>query len=100
MGPGTLARMAEAGTSYRDLEYVFLTHLHSDHTLDLVTLLQANNATPGWTRTTPLRVTGCRGTRRLYTDLLAAYPDVSPKSYPLEVRECGSERVEGDGWTI
>lgn len=100
LGPGTVARMAEAGTSYRDLEYVFLSHLHSDHTLDLVTLLQANNATPGWTRSKPLRLTGCRGTRKLYDDLLAAYPDVSPKSYALEIRECGAERITADGWTI
>ncbi len=100
LGPGTLARMAEAGTSYRDLEYVFLTHLHSDHTLDLVTLLQANNATPGWTRAKPLCLTGCRGTRRLYNNLLAAYPDVAPKSYALEIRECDAERIQADGWTI
>jgi ribonuclease BN (tRNA processing enzyme) len=100
LGPGTVARMAEAGTSHRDLEHVFLTHLHSDHTLDLVTLLQANNATPGWTRSKPLRLTGCYGTRRLYDSLLAAYPDVSPKSYPLEIRECGPERIRADGWTI
>jgi ribonuclease BN (tRNA processing enzyme) len=92
--------MAEAGTSYRDLEYVFLTHLHSDHTLDLVTLLQANSATPGWTRSKPLRLIGCRGTRRLYDNLLAAYPDVTPKSYALEIRECGVERIQVQGWTI
>ncbi len=100
LGPGTLERMAEAGTSYRELEDVFLTHLHSDHTLDLVTFLQANKATPGWTRTRPLRLMGCRGTRRLYDALLAAYPDVAPQSYQLEIRECEAERIEADGWVI
>ncbi len=100
LGPGTIARMAEAGTSYRDLNDVFLTHLHSDHTLDLVTLLQVSNFTPGWTRTKPLCLTGCRGTRRLYDELLAAYPDVTPKSFALEIRECAAERIQADGWTI
>ncbi len=55
-GPGTLARLAAAGVSYRDLEYVLVSHLHADHTLDLVTLLQATNAIPEWTRTRPLNL--------------------------------------------
>ena len=100
MGPGTLARLAEAGVSYRDLEYVFLTHLHSDHTLDLVTFLQVNESTPGWTRTTPVHLTGCRGTQRLYEQLMSAYPGCAPRSYALEIRELGAERLEFGAWSI
>ena len=100
MGPGTLARLAEAGVSYRDLEYVFLTHLHSDHTLDLVTFLQANESTPGWTRTRPVYLTGCRGTQRLYDQLVSAYTGCAPQSYALEIRELGAERVDFGAWSI
>jgi ribonuclease BN (tRNA processing enzyme) len=100
MGPGTLARLAAAGISYRDLEYVFLTHLHSDHTLDLVTFLQVNESTPGWTRTNPVHLTGCRGTQKLYEQLMSAYPGFAPKSYALEIRELGAERVDFGAWTI
>ena len=39
LGPGTIPRLNAVGVSYRDLEHVFLTHLHPDHTLDLVMLL-------------------------------------------------------------
>ncbi len=100
IGPGTLARLASAGVSYRELEYVFLTHLHSDHTLDLVTFLQINDSTPGWTRTNPVYLTGCHGTQKLYAQLMSAYPGIAPKSSALEIRELGAERVEFGAWTI
>ena len=100
LGPGTLARLAEAGVSYRDLEYVFLTHLHSDHTLDLVTFLQVNESTPGWTRARPVHLTGCRGTQRFYEQLMSAYSGCAPRSYALDIRELGAERVEFGAWSI
>jgi ribonuclease BN (tRNA processing enzyme) len=100
MGPGTLARLAAAGVSYRDLEYVFLTHLHSDHTLDLVTFLQVNESTPGWTRTKPVHLAGCLGTQKLYNQLMAAYTGFAPRSYALEIRELGAEHVEFGEWSI
>ena len=70
LGPGTLSRLNAAGVSYRDLEYVFLTHLHPDHTLDLVMLLQALNWTPGFVRERTLHLIGCPGTQSLYEGLL------------------------------
>lgn len=100
MGPGTMARLALAGVSYRDLEYVFLTHLHSDHTLDLATFLQANDSTPGWVRTRPVHLIGCRGTRQFYEQLMQVYPGIAPQSYSINIREVGTERIVFDDWTI
>ena len=100
MGPGTLARLAAAGVSYRDLEYVFLTHLHSDHTLDLATFLQANDSTPGWTRTQPVHLSGCRGTQRFYAQLMQTFPGIAPQSYALDIRELGAARAAFDAWTV
>lgn len=34
-GPGTLIRLSELGMTPKDIDYVFLTHFHSDHTSDL-----------------------------------------------------------------
>ena len=34
-GPGTITRLAQAGLNVKDLDYVFITHFHSDHTSDL-----------------------------------------------------------------
>lgn len=100
LGPGTLSRLEAAGASYRDLEYVFLTHLHPDHTLDLVMLLQALNYTPGWTREKPVHLIGCRGTRALYADLVRAYPSITPRTFEMGVREMSAERIAFAGWTI
>ncbi len=100
LGPGTIPRLTAAGASYRDLEFVFLTHLHPDHTLDLVMLLQALNYTPGWTREKPLHLIGCRGTHALYADLVRAYPSIAPRAFEMGVREIGAERIAFADWTI
>lgn len=100
LGPGTIPRLDAAGVSYRDLEYVFLTHLHPDHTLDLVMLLQALNYTPGFTRERPLHLLGCPGTQSLYKDLLHAYSSIKPRSFELDIREVSAARLAFDAWTI
>jgi ribonuclease BN (tRNA processing enzyme) len=100
LGPGTISRLAAAGVDYRILEELFLTHLHSDHTLDLATLLQIYDSTPGWVRNRPLRLNGCKGTRDFYDRLMAAYPGITPSTYSLEIRELGAERLEGPGWVV
>jgi ribonuclease BN (tRNA processing enzyme) len=100
LGPGTLPRLDAAGVSYRDLEYVFLTHLHPDHTLDLVMLLQALNWTPGFTRERPLHLMGCPGTQSLYEGLLRVYPSVAPRSFELTIGEVSAARITFDAWTI
>ncbi|HZQ08135.1 MAG TPA: MBL fold metallo-hydrolase [Anaerolineae bacterium] len=99
-GPGTLARLNAADVSYRDLEYVFITHLHSDHTLDLVTLLQALAATPGWTREKTLHITGCRGLDDFLRALMQTYNGIAPRGYELIVSEIVEERREFPSWTI
>ena len=100
LGPGTIPRLNAATVSYRDLEYTFLTHLHPDHTLDLVMLLQALNWTPGFTRERPLHLIGCPGTQALYDGLLRVYPSVTPRSFELDIREISAGRIAFDAWTI
>lgn len=40
-GPGTLRKMLEVGITYRDVDILLYTHLHPDHTADLVPTLFA-----------------------------------------------------------
>ena len=87
LGPGALARLAIAGLDYRELDTVFISHLHPDHALDLVTLLQATNATPGWSRTRPLFLYGCRGLSAFVGQLLETFRDAVPETYALEIVE-------------
>lgn len=100
IGPGTVARLAKAGVSHRDVEYVFITHLHPDHVLDLAALVQANSCTPGWSREKPLHLVGCQGLAAFYQGLLALFPDIAPRTYEVGVRELGTERIAYVDWTI
>ena len=75
-GPGVVRR-AEAARrkgvaplESRKLDIVFLTHLHSDHTLGCPDLLLSPWVTD---RASPLRVYGPPGTRALFDGILAAY---------------------------
>ncbi len=100
LGPGTLARLATAGVSHRELGRVFISHLHSDHVLDLVTLLQASNATPGWKREAPLELYGCHGLARLVRQVMVAFDGTAPEGFPLRVVELGAERHDLGGFAL
>ncbi|MGC8787456.1 MAG: MBL fold metallo-hydrolase [Anaerolineae bacterium] len=100
IGPGTVARLAQAGVGYSDVEYVFVTHLHPDHVLDLAALIQANSCTPGWMREKALHLAGCQGLAAFYQGLLALFPDIAPQTYGVNVRELGTERIAYAHWTI
>jgi ribonuclease BN (tRNA processing enzyme) len=100
LGPGTLARLAAADVSYRDLTRVFISHLHSDHVLDLVTLLQASNATPGWTREKPLELIGCHGLKAFVARLTELFDGTAPEGFSIAVTELGEDRRDFDGWKL
>jgi len=40
-GSGTLGRLLAAGSEPTELDFIYYTHLHTDHTADLIPLLQA-----------------------------------------------------------
>jgi len=67
-GYGTLAALKAANVNHREVARVFLTHLHDDHTADLVALLGRQ-----WTdgRVDPTDVFGPYGTSRLVEAALA-----------------------------
>ena len=79
---------------------MFISHLHSDHVLDLVTLLQASNATPGWKREDPLELYGCRGLATLVSQVMAAFDGTTPEGFPLRIIELGEERHDLGGFTV
>lgn len=87
IGSGSLRRLAEAGISYLEIDYVFLTHLHPDHTGDLVPLLFASR-NPLQPRTKRLTVSGPPGTKDFYRGLLGVYGDlVEANEYKLGIVE-------------
>lgn len=89
MGPGIVRQAAAAenrgvwALDARRLRYVFVTHLHSDHTLGFADLI----FTP-WVvgRTRPLEVYGPPGIKAMADNILQAYKeDIAMRSHGLEM---------------
>ena len=97
-GPGVIRRASAAfhrsgitPLALPNLEHLFLTHLHSDHTIGLPDLM----LTP-WVlgRKNPLKVWGPKGTERMATHLLEAYRD------DIDLRRTGPDGTESEGWKV
>ncbi len=97
-GPGLVRRAAAMSPRFGGsipalaaarLTRVFLTHLHSDHTLGLPDLM----LTP-WVmgRDVPLQIYGPEGTAHMVASLLGAYRD------DIQYRRFGSEPANDQGW--
>jgi ribonuclease BN (tRNA processing enzyme) len=97
-GAGVMRRAAAAAERYgipglqaRHLRHVFLTHLHSDHTLGLPDVIHT-----GWVleRAEPLRLYGPPGTAALAQHLTDAY------RADIENRRGGNQPHTPDGWRV
>ncbi len=79
-GSGTFMRLIEAGIDYAQIDHIFVTHLHIDHTSDLLQYLWAYHLNRG----KDLYLFGPPGFRKFYehlTDLASQF-----KHLPFEVR--------------
>ena len=91
-GAGVMRRMNAAGLPISGPEAVFITHLHSDHTLGYADLILTS-----WImrRVSPLPVYGPHGLRSMTGHLLAAYAqDIQIRTYGLEREVAGGYRVK------
>lgn len=79
-GGGTTRRVLEAGFDATKVEHLFLTHLHSDHTLDYAEFMLGTWAMGR----SAMRVYGPPGTSRLH-DLLLTQPYESDIEYRLSL---------------
>lgn len=99
-GAGTLGRLLQAGISAIDLDRVFYTHLHPDHTGELIPLLFALR-NPAWRRTKPLYLTGPKGFLPFYEGLSRLYGDwIAAKGYELVLHETLKEVTEAEGFRV
>lgn len=92
-GPGVVRQMAAARLPVRGgpVTVVFLTHLHSDHTLGLPDLIFTS-----WVlgRGRPLPIIGPPGTGAMVEHLTAAWAE------DIAIRTTGLERARPDGWRV
>jgi ribonuclease Z len=100
-GSGTTQRLLGAGSAGRDIDAVLLTHLHSDHLVDLYQLIISS-----WHqgRDRPQTVYGPRGTRAFVDGTMAVWREElaqriahekrpSTKALEIEVHEIGAGEV-------
>lgn len=71
-GAGTIWGLADAGLDFRDVDWIWLTHFHPDHTVDLVSLFFAARS-PLYGRKKPLVIGGARGLKDFYGRLHGVY---------------------------
>jgi len=91
-GRGATIRLAQAGVPIGSITRVFLTHLHSDHVIQLPDLLLA-----GWAagrRAVPLSVWGPVGTRAMMQNLQQAFV------FDIHTRRDVDERLPAAGITV
>ncbi len=108
-GSGVTQRLSEAGIKPGEIDYFFITHLHSDHIVDLYQLFIS-----GWHtgRETKFKVFGPKGLKSLFDKIFEAYkeeldlrkewekrPNVEGLAY--EITEINNElKIELDNATI
>jgi ribonuclease Z len=92
-GRGATIRLTEAGIPPASVTRLFLTHLHSDHVIQIPDLLLT-----GWVvgpgRKTPLHVSGPRGTAEMMTALEKAF------AFDIHIRRDVDEKFSADGITV
>jgi ribonuclease Z len=91
-GPGVMRRLKAANLPISGPEALFITHLHSDHTLGYPDLMLTS-----WVmrRRAPFPVYGPRGLRRMTNHLLAAFAeDIGIRTNGLEQEVAGGYRVD------
>jgi ribonuclease Z len=89
-GRGVLFRMVQAGIAPESVTNLFITHLHSDHVVDIPDLL----LTPWASRTprkTPLEVWGPAGTVEMMDNLQKAF------AFDIHIRRDVDEQFSGEG---
>ena len=72
-GPGTMRRLLETDTTIYDLNYIFYSHFHPDHTAELVPLIFATKYPDANRRKTPLTIVAGRGFDNFYSGLKTVY---------------------------
>ncbi len=68
-GNGTTWKLKKAGIDYLDIDFIFITHLHPDHTSDLIPFLFGTKYNPERKREKPLSLFGPPGFKEFFQKL-------------------------------
>lgn len=99
-GPGSLRQLFIAGITYLDIDHIYYSHFHPDHSLDLVSILFAMRYHDP-KRTKPLYITGPAGLKAFYEGLLLVFGEtIKPNTFELHFREIEKGEMTFDDWKI
>jgi ribonuclease BN (tRNA processing enzyme) len=100
-GTGTLRKCLEVGISYRDIDIIFYTHLHPDHTIDLVPFLFATKHTPGFVREKKLPIFGPVGFQDFYTSFTQLFgTGITDVTYDIKIHELSEVKLNFETWSL
>src|SRR6266480_1745897 len=90
-GRGVVIRLAQAGVNPKDIDGLFLTHLHSDHVVGIPDLWLS-----GWFlgRSKPLRIWGPKGTSGMAKHLAQAF------AFDIQIRQAAPDPLPAEGVEI
>ena len=92
-GNGAVWKLEKIGVDYLEIDNVFITHFHPDHTSDLIPLLFATRYPYGKKRVKPLGIWGPEGFSEFVEKLRAPYGNwVRPEL--VEIHEMGKKKQE------
>ena len=69
-GPGTLMRLSQAGIKLEEIDYIFITHFHADHTSDLFSLFMNYRLTAFFTKENSFKCPQIIGPKGIYKFML------------------------------
>ena len=100
LGAGTMQRLSKIGVSYNDIDYIFLSHLHPDHSLDLVSFLFASR-NPLAPRRKKIELIGPVGLEAFYGKIIKLYGGtILPKSYKVVIKELDDAFLKYRTWSV
>jgi ribonuclease BN (tRNA processing enzyme) len=98
-GNGTTWKLGEVGINYLEVDHIFLSHFHPDHTADLIPFLFATKYAYGSKREKSLHIWGGKGFKSFFSALKNVYNDwIVPIN--LNIEELGEDIVRFDDFAI
>jgi ribonuclease BN (tRNA processing enzyme) len=93
LGMGTLSKLNRLQVSLKQFGPILISHLHPDHTAELVSLLFALKNL-GIGRNETLQIIGCRGLKDFIEKLQEVYGDwIRPATFELEIHEMVKNKI-------
>ena len=101
-GSGVLRQLIKAKINYNDLDYIFITHRHTDHIADLVSILHSLHILRRVHNKKSKKITLVvyKGFKRDYQHFRKACFPEGKEQYPVKVEELVNNRKKFGKWKV